>query len=131
MDASTIEKQLTEKLNDSDTYELARYLLLAGAGFVPMHGRDDTQIAKKKKTLQSMIWALTDALNDPHPTEWETEIGKLVMSGDIDQMRKLARRIHADNPQCPVCRRSARVRYRESTREYTCDFSDCKSTWKI
>lgn len=108
--------------SDYQILSLTDYLMRVGAG---------TTIPDGMATEPARIWSweLAEALSDPRDTEWETEIGRMVMDRNIDLMRKAALQLHNEHNMCPYCRWTSRVRHRRHTDDYICD--KCKRTWRI
>jgi len=112
-------KSIKRKLeSDPKLYATTRYAMALGAGTIlnwaATSHRDDLD-------RQSIIWSLEDAIAEPHPTEWETEIAQLVVSNSLDKLVELCRTIQADHPnECPSGRNVSRVKYRARTNDYRC-----------
>ncbi|MEN6422570.1 MAG: hypothetical protein ABFD76_11570 [Smithella sp.] len=102
------EQKIIELLTaDKKLFELTRYCLALGAGHV---FREDKTPERDAYHVREIAFSLSDALAEPLPTEWETEIGQLVLAGDVKKLETMAKQIFADTQDCPLCRWSSRIK---------------------
>jgi len=122
-------KKILKILNSDE--KIAKYaglLLRLGAGTIfpgDMRGNTKPKIAGNEKQL--IAWELSETLSAPIDGEWETEIGRLVLTGNVGRMREMLLDTYNSNPQCPHCRYGSRIRYRQRDQKYIC--THCNNTW--